>query len=99
MKVLHAFIDKFDRHEYAVGDEFPHDDSVVAEFKPERIEQLVNAGFIAEEVPTEAQVDTVTEPTEFPKHLGGGNYELSDGSNVKGKQAAIDAEAALKAGE
>ena len=35
------------------------------------------------------------EGAEFPRHDGGPWYRLSDGSQVKGKQAAIDAEAAL----
>lgn len=33
----------------------------------------------------------------FPKHLGGGYFELSDGSKVQGKEAAIEAEKALAA--
>ena len=32
---------------------------------------------------------------EFPKHVGGGQYELSNGEKVKGKDAAIEAEKAL----
>lgn len=39
------------------------------------------------------------EDEEFPKHVGGGNYELSDGSKVKGKEKAAEAEAQLEAGE
>jgi hypothetical protein len=35
----------------------------------------------------------------FPKHIGGGRYELSSGEKVKGKEVAIEAENALKAGE
>lgn len=37
------------------------------------------------------------EPTEqtFPHHTGFGNFALSDGSTVKGKQAALQAQAAL----
>ncbi|MGE4194717.1 MAG: hypothetical protein AB7E51_15125 [Pseudodesulfovibrio sp.] len=31
----------------------------------------------------------------FPKHLGGGTYQLSNGEKVKGKEAAATAEAAL----
>ena len=37
--------------------------------------------------------------SEFPKHTGGGYYELSNGEKVKGKDAAIEAEEALKSGE
>lgn len=38
---------------------------------------------------------------EFPNHLGGGFYELSDGSkpDVRGKDAAIAAQAALDAAD
>jgi len=34
--------------------------------------------------------------SEFPKHTGGGWYELSDGQKIQGKEEAI---AAMKAGE
>lgn len=47
----------------------------------------------AEESEPEQEAETV----EYPNHIGGGNYELSDGSKVKGKQAAIDAENTLSA--
>lgn len=36
-----------------------------------------------------------TEKT-FPHHVGGGTYELSNGQKVKGKDEALEAEAALK---
>lgn len=36
---------------------------------------------------------------EFPKHTGGGWYELSNGEKVQGKDEAIEAEQALKSGE
>lgn len=36
-----------------------------------------------------------TEAREFPKHQGGGWYELSDGSTVRGKEEAEEAEAKL----
>jgi len=32
----------------------------------------------------------------FPHHVGGGTYELSNGEKVKGKDEALEAEAALK---
>lgn len=35
------------------------------------------------------------EVLEYPHHLGGGTYELSNGEKVKGKEAAIEAENAL----
>lgn len=36
---------------------------------------------------------------EYPKHVGGGYYELSNGEKVQGKDKAIEAEQALKSGE
>ncbi|MCZ0828266.1 hypothetical protein O0547_26935 [Brevibacillus laterosporus] len=33
---------------------------------------------------------------QFPKHIGGGFYELSNGEKVKGKEEASEAENALK---
>lgn len=39
--------------------------------------------------------DAGTSSDEYPLHKGGGNYELSDGTTVKGKEAATAAEAAL----
>ena len=37
--------------------------------------------------------------SEFPKHLGGGYYELSNGEKIKGKEESIKAENALKHGD
>lgn len=36
---------------------------------------------------------------EFPKHTGGGWYLLSNGEKVQGKDEAVEAEKALKAGD
>lgn len=54
----------------------------------------------------QAQLQEATEPqetdadaepsTESPKHLGGGVYELSDGSKVRGKAKAAAAQAQLQ---
>ena len=33
---------------------------------------------------------------EYPKHIGGGYYELSNGDKIKGKENAIEAEEQLK---
>lgn len=65
------------------------------EFKPgetfdlsaEKIEKLNNAGLGVLLEPDGGRV--------WPKHLGGGNYELSDGEKVKGKEAAHEAQALL----
>lgn len=45
------------------------------------------------------EAESQEDEAEFPKHVGGGNYELSDGSKVKGKDKAVEAEAQLKEGE
>lgn len=34
--------------------------------------------------------DDGADPDEWPKHTGGGWYELPDGSRIRGKQAALD---------
>lgn len=49
--------------------------------------------------PVEENVVEDDEPAAvtFPKSVGFGNYKLSDGSTVKGKDAAVVAEAALNA--
>jgi len=72
-------------------------------FKPtdERIQFLANKGFIQANEGTQEDGDNGEgrkdgEETEFPKHTGGGYYELSNGEKVKGKEEAIEAENALK---
>lgn len=40
--------------------------------------------------------DDVDDAKTFPHHVGGGTYELSNGQKVKGKDEALEAEAALK---
>ncbi len=48
------------------------------------------SGTDPEAAPTEA-----VESSGLPTHMGGGWYELSDGTRVQGKDAAVAAEAAL----
>lgn len=59
------------------------------EYTGDRADELEEAGFIAE----------VKEKTsrEFPKHIAGGNYQLSNGEKVKGKEAAFKAQDELDA--
>jgi len=63
------------------------------EIKEERAAYLQEKGFI------EHVADDAKEDEEFPMHKGGGNYILSNGESVKGKEAAIEAENNLKVGE
>lgn len=51
------------------------------------------------EVKTEQETKKEEVKGEFPRHLGGGYYELSNGKKVRGKEAALIAEQALKSGE
>lgn len=41
-------------------------------------------------------VEEVKDDEDFPKHTGGGYYELSNGEKVRGKEKAFQAEAELK---
>ena len=54
----------------------------------------------AEPIKESEAIETVTDAEETekvePKHVGGGYYELPDGTKIKGKQNAIDA---MKEGE
>lgn len=98
-------------HLYVAGDAFPHVGSVVETFKESRMADLTTdqnalgepVVALASEVGagTTADDEKVIDVTEevFPKSLKGGYYELSNGEKVRGKEAAIEAEAALKAGE
>jgi len=62
--------------------------------------QVEAASFNAEEFEqTENDDDNQVADSEFPKHTGGGYYELSNGEKIQGKDAAIEAEKALKSGE
>lgn len=45
-----------------------------------------------EDVFTESEAD---EESQFPQHVGGGYYQLSNGEKVKGKENAMEAEKAL----
>lgn len=107
-KVIKTFKDTKDNgHVYIEGDVFPHEESVVEKFKDTRIAELqsdknkigeplielVGEGIESGGEDQESEEQAVSE---FPKHVGGGNYELSNGDKVKGKAEAQAAEAALK---
>lgn len=55
MIVTKAFIDRYDDHHYFVGDSFPHEASVVEKFKPERLNFLLDGGYI--ESPINKEID------------------------------------------
>lgn len=72
----------------------------VIDVDPEDGKALVDGGY-AEEVVDEPEPEPAPEPEpepegeEFPVHRGAGWYELSDGSTVRGKDEAQQAEAEL----
>ena len=98
--VLKAFTDLVDkRHIYNAGDFYPREG---VELDDERAESLLTADnkrkspLIVQVAVNEEPEEGDGVPKEFPIHTGGGHYELSNGNKVKGKDAAIEAEQALK---
>jgi len=93
-----AFTDKLDKHVYQKGDFYPH--NVHKNVSEERANELIDKGYV--KLTSElgkAALEPDENEVEFPKHKGGGYYELSNGETVQGKDAAIAAEEELKAGE
>ena len=81
-KVIRPFYDKTDnRKEYNKGDSYSHSDE-------DRIASLVDKGFLEEK----SKQPPDSNDSEFPKHSGGGWYELSNGEKVHGKEKAEEAE-------
>lgn len=90
-KVVNRFKEsEHEGHVYEPGDTYPAEGF---EANSERI------AFLAQVHPKYKKIylaDIQEDEEEFPKHIGGGHYELSNGEKVKGKQEAIDAEQSLK---
>jgi hypothetical protein len=98
-KVIKPFIDLQDNgHVYNAGDDFPREGLEVSD---ERIQQLITVNNNARQVFIKkvGEYNAQEEVNEFPKHTGGGWYLLSNGEKVQGKDEAVEAEKALKAGE
>lgn len=91
--VIKAFTDMQDnKHVYKPGDFYPREET---KLDKERAKELASA----ENARQESLIVQVVQPESvetFPKHTGGGHYELSDGSKVQGKDKAVEAEEALK---
>ena len=82
-QVIKPFKDKQDnKREYRLNDWYPR---FGLEATVERVDELFELGHIGKEV-EEVKKDT------FPKHVGGGWYELSNGERVQGKEEAIKKE-------
>lgn len=85
-KVLKRFNDKDTKVLYSPDSFYTNEDQ-------ERVNFLIEKGYLAKRP---QQTETVS----FPKHTGGGWYELSNGEKVKGKDEATAAEEDLnKEGE
>lgn len=78
-KVVRRFRDKHTRKRYKVGDVYSHKDA-------NRIEELQELNILERSKEPE---------TQWPKHTGGGNYELSNGEKIKGKEDALKAQAEI----
>lgn len=78
--VISRFQDKNTKILFEVGTVYESDDT-------ERVNFLQDEGYLDKE-------DVVND--EFPKHTGGGFYELSNGEKVKGKNEATAAEKEIK---
>lgn len=87
-------------HIYKAGDTYPAEGFSADE---ERVYFLTGVHpkykkiYLAEVVIDEQEPKA--DESEYPKHTGGGYYELSNGERVKGKDEAIEAENTLKNGE
>ncbi len=99
-KVLKVFSDSKANKIRGIGEEF--------EVNRERFENIIKADkenpFIelikedSEEVDENLndELSGIGDKKEYPKHVGGGYYELSNGEKVKGKDEALKVEEALK---
>ncbi|EOR25013.1 hypothetical protein A499_06415 [Niallia nealsonii AAU1] len=91
-KVVAKFLDLEDnKREYKVGETFPREGVEVSERRLAILSTDQNAA-------KKVLIEKLEEGEEdvFPKHTGGGYYELSNGEKVKGKEAAEKAEDELK---
>ncbi|MBC1651312.1 hypothetical protein HCJ13_14040 [Listeria booriae] len=102
-RVVKAFTDLLDGGRvYREGDAFPAEGAEVSEARLDELSGYQNRHrepliVLAGKKPEDDKKEAVNEqegeaPAEFPKALPGGYYELSDGSKVKGKAAAEQAE-------
>ncbi|WP_052127134.1 hypothetical protein [Pontibacillus litoralis] len=95
-RVLTSFKDVHTRHAYKKGDNYPYRGQVTKE----RVEELSSSNNDLKEPviePFNVVIDaSEQEKEEYPKHVGGGTYTLSNGDKVKGKEKAFQAEQELR---
>lgn len=104
--VFDATPERFEELKSNLGDGFVVEVRIVEETIKDPFANT-DLGELADEVAVDDAVTTVTEEIyqgsdyvgvnveTYPKHTGGGYYELSNGEKIKGKDAAIEAEKAL----
>ncbi|MFW5437113.1 hypothetical protein [Paenibacillus apiarius] len=97
-KVVNRFkAEEHDGHVYQPGDIYPAEGF---EANAERVAFLSEVhpkyGVLFLVVTQKIEEEASGGGEEFPKQVGGGTYELSNGEKVKGKKEAIEAEKALK---
>jgi len=105
-RVVKAFRDSDDNlYHYRVCDPYPREGYEPSE---ERIAELAGnqnrLGMrlivkVADQPNVQSDTQQGEPDSKFPKHIGGGVYELSNGEKVKGKDAAIAAQAELDASD
>lgn len=89
VKTLRKFKDLKEGKLRAKGQEFEVTEDRFKEINSTKYGELV------EEIKEEDTEVNEVDP-EYPKHTGGGYYELSNGEKVQGKEKAIEAENELK---
>ena len=96
--VVSSFVDTKDSNRfYDVGETYPREG-----YEPDevRVASLTSENNKAGRVLIELVEDEEQNKDEnFPKHTGGGWYELSNGEKIQGKDEALEAEAQLQSGE
>lgn len=88
--VIQEFQCKLTGQYFRVGSQYVGDE--------DRVNFLTEAGYTegATEVVPFASPENESDGGSFPKHVGGGHFELSNGEKVKGKEAAEEAEKKLQ---
>ena len=91
LRVLKEFIDKHTKETCEIGQEIE-----VTEKRGFEIiySPILGPSFVVPILDVDNEDDDKN--VVYPIHAGGGHYELSNGEKVKGKEAAIKAEAALQ---
>lgn len=82
LKVIKDFHDKETHKLHKKGQFYSHSDE-------SRVDFLIDKGFLSEE---SKQTPRKEDNSDYPNHVGGGYYELSNGEKVKGKEEAQKAQ-------